>query len=234
MANDNNPEKAEPLIRIVRNGPYIVTGGLPLGTDIIVSSQFGHGLKWEKGDEFPRRDSYSLCRCGLSKNKPYCDQSHTASGFDGAETASRDPYLSQAETYEGPALRLTDVKILCASARFCDRSGGTWNLTAKSDVPKFRTTAIQTAGECPAGRLVAWDKVTGSPLEPDLKPAIGVVEDPFTGTGGPLWIKGSVPIESADGATYEIRNRVTLCRCGGSRNKPFCDSQHIPLKFRHK
>jgi hypothetical protein len=70
MADDNNPKKAEPRIRIITNGPYIVTGGLPLGTDIIVSSQFGHGLKWEKGDGFPHKDTYALCRCGLSKNKP--------------------------------------------------------------------------------------------------------------------------------------------------------------------
>ncbi|WP_243670921.1 CDGSH iron-sulfur domain-containing protein [Methanoculleus chikugoensis] len=34
-------------------------------------------------------------------------------------------------------------------------------------------------------------------------------------------------VESADGRTYTIRNRVTLCGCGRSRNKPFCDGIHI-------
>ncbi|UCF09264.1 MAG: CDGSH iron-sulfur domain-containing protein, partial [Thermoplasmata archaeon] len=44
---------------------------------------------------------------------------------------------------------------------------------------------------------------------------------------GPIWVRGRIPIESADGHIYEIRNRVTLCRCGWSSNKPFCDSSHL-------
>jgi len=32
---------------------------------------------------------------------------------------------------------------------------------------------------------------------------------------------------SADGFVYEIRNRVTLCHCGYSGNKPFCDGSHM-------
>ena len=39
-------------------------------------------------------------------------------------------------------------------------------------------------------------------------------------------------MESADGTTYEIRNRVTLCRCGASQNKPFCDGSHWEVEFR--
>jgi CDGSH-type Zn-finger protein len=234
MGESDKPKKAEPKIRIVKNGPYLVTGGVPLGTEVIVSNRFGYGLRWEKGRDYPDRESYSLCRCGRSQNLPYCDNAHKAAGFDGTETASREPYLEQAETFEGPALRLTDAKILCSSSRFCDRSGGTWNLTGRSDNPKFRATAVTEAGECPSGRLTAWDKETGQAIEPDFPPAISLVQDPFTDTSGPLWVKGRIPIESADGTVYEIRNRVTLCCCGGSHNKPFCDSRHIPLKFRHK
>jgi CDGSH-type Zn-finger protein len=37
---------------------------------------------------------------------------------------------------------------------------------------------------------------------------------------------------AADGFRYEIRNRVTLCRCGASKNKPFCDGTHAAIKFR--
>jgi CDGSH-type Zn-finger protein len=229
-----NPSKRAPKIKIIKDGPYLVTGGLPLGTDVIVSNQFGYGIRWEKGRDFPVKKTYLLCRCGLSKNKPYCDNTHVGSGFDGTETALREPYLAQAETIEGPALTLTDAKPLCASARFCDRSGGTWNLTRRSDNPKFRATAITEAGQCPAGRLVAWDKETRRPIEPELAPSIGAVEDPFTEAPGPLWVKGGVPVESADGAVYEVRHRVTLCRCGRSRNKPFCDSGHIPSELRHK
>ncbi len=237
MPDQENPKDdagpRSPRIKITKDGPYVVTGGLPLGTDVIVSNRFGWGIRWEKGRDFPARQTYTLCRCGKSKRLPYCDNTHKETGFDGTETASREPYLAQAETIEGPALRLTDAKILCASARFCDRSGGTWNLTRRSENPKFRETAITEAGECPAGRLTAWDKETGEAIEPAFEPSIGLVQDPFTETSGPLWVKGRVPVVSADGGTYEIRNRVTLCCCGRSRNKPFCDSRHIPHDLRH-
>jgi CDGSH-type Zn-finger protein len=43
-----------------------------------------------------------------------------------------------------------------------------------------------------------------------------------------------VPVESAESKKYEVRNRVTLCRCGKSRNKPFCDGTHIDINFSDK
>ena len=46
-----------------------------------------------------------------------------------------------------------------------------------------------------------------------------------------MWVKGGLRIESSDGTNYEIRNRVTLCRCGKSKNKPFCDSSHVFSSF---
>jgi len=42
---------------------------------------------------------------------------------------------------------------------------------------------------------------------------------------------GGIPIESSDGHIYEVRNRLVLCRCGESRNKPFCDATHISVGF---
>ncbi|HUS98844.1 MAG TPA: CDGSH iron-sulfur domain-containing protein [Candidatus Thermoplasmatota archaeon] len=48
------------------------------------------------------------------------------------------------------------------------------------------------------------------------------------GVSGPIWIRGGIPIESANGSPYIKRNRITLCRCGKSKNKPFCDSSHYP------
>jgi hypothetical protein len=84
---------------------------------------------------------------------------------------------------------------------------------------------------CPAGRLVAWDRETNVALEPTFEPSIGLVEDPSRGLAGPLWVRGGIPIVSADGEDYEIRNRVTLCRCGASGNKPFCDGNHVKIGF---
>jgi hypothetical protein len=73
---------------------------------------------------------------------------------------------------------------------------------------------------------VALDKQTGAPLEPALAKTIGLVEDPVQERSGPLWVRGGVPITAGDGHAYEVRNRVTLCRCGKSTNKPFCNGAH--------
>ena len=48
---------------------------------------------------------------------------------------------------------------------------------------------------------------------------------------GPIYVSGGIRVESFDGRGYEIRNRQTLCRCGGSKNKPFCDCSHFYIKF---
>ena len=58
-----------------------------------------------------------------------------------------------------------------------------------------------------------------------------LVEDPQEQCSGPIWLRGRIPVVSADGFAYEVRNRVTLCRCGASKNKPFCDASHYAIKF---
>lgn len=222
---------AEKKVTVSKDGPYMVSGGLPLAKDIIIPDSDGDPLKWVKGDDYPKQEAYALCRCGNSKNKPYCDRTHAKIGFDGTETASRKKYSEQAEKISGPELDLTDAQPLCAAGRFCHREGGTWNLTKSSDDPKSKEIAIQEACDCPSGRLVAWDKKTGKSIEPALKPSIGLVEDPPKNVSGPIRLKGGVALESADGTKYETRNRMTLCRCGKSGNKPFCDGTHIMVGF---
>jgi hypothetical protein len=127
-------------------------------------------------------------------------------------------------------LILTDAQPLCAFARFCDVAGQVWNLVEQPGAQAAALTA-QEAGLCPSGRLVAWDKETKTPLEPELEPSIGIVEDPAEGVAGPLWVRGGIPVVAADGERYEVRNRVTLCRCGASKNKPFCDASHASIGF---
>jgi hypothetical protein len=105
-----------------------------------------------------------------------------------------------------------------------------WELTYRSDDPDLRPEAIQAAGDCPAGRLVAMDK-EGNILEPSLEPSIDIIQDPENDVSSGIFVKGHIPIESSDGAMYETRNRVMLCRCGKSRNKPFCDATHVSTQF---
>jgi CDGSH-type Zn-finger protein len=218
-------------IVISKNGPYQVSGGLPLRKEIATVGKDGEPEEWAEGRTYPAQKAYALCRCGRSNNKPFCDQTHIETGFDGTETASREPYARQAKTITGPGLDLMDAESLCSEARFCHPQGDTWHLTPESGDPGKRKEAIRQACHCPSGRLVAVDKKTGKPIEPDLAPGIGLVEDPQKKVSGPIWVKGGVAIESEDGRAYEARNRVTLCRCGQSDNKPFCVGNHIRAQF---
>ncbi|MDA4130435.1 MAG: CDGSH iron-sulfur domain-containing protein [Thaumarchaeota archaeon] len=161
---------------------------------------------------------------------PFCDGAHSKIRFNGRETASRVPYLRQAELMEGPSLDLTDQENLCAFARFCDPEGKIWNVVEQAD-RHSRDLAIREANHCPAGRLAVYDKKTNKPIENPLKPSIGVVEDPALGCSGPLWVRGGITVEAHDGVPFETRNRMTLCRCGVSVNKPFCNGSHASIKF---
>ena len=129
--------------------------------------------------------------------------------------------------YLGPDLKLTDTPELCIGAAFCARGAGIRNLTVYSDRPGFKEMAIEEAANCPSGRLVIWDK-QGNPIEPYYEPSI-VVTEHEDASPGPLWIRGQVEIVSMDGIIYEKRNRVTLCRCGKSLNKPLCDGSHFNI-----
>jgi len=215
-------------IKVTRNGPYLVTGGIPLSRMVIETDDEGYPCRWQEVEKYPSRESYALCRCGKSKNKPYCDGSHVTARFKGDETADRSPYLDGVKEFVGPELRLTDKKELCVGAGFCGRAGNIWNLTVNSDTPEYRETAIREAADCPSGRLVVWDK-SGGPIEPYFRPSIVVTEDE-DGLPGSLWVRGGVEVESVEGYVYVVRNRVTLCRCGMSDNHPICDGSHLDVQ----
>ena len=104
-------------------------------------------------------------------------------------------------------------------------------MISRSNNPQLKQMAIEQTQNCPSGRIISWEKETGKNSEPLLEPSISITEDPLQQVSGPLWIKGRIPVESADGDQYEIRNRVTLCRCGKSGNKPFCNGTHVAISF---
>ena len=224
-----DPAKEGFKIVVSKDGPYLVSGAIPLDVAVIVTDNDGHPTEWGKGKSFKVEANYALCRCGRSAGKPFCDGSHTK-GFNGSETASMDKYLDQAQMIRGPKLTLTDVPSLCSSARYCHaREGSTWELVEHSDNNRLKELSIKQACNCPSGRLVMMDNK--SPIEPKLAPSVSLVQDPEKEVSGPIWVKGSIPIISSNGKKYEVRNRVTLCRCGRSVNKPFCDGAHIHEGF---
>jgi CDGSH-type Zn-finger protein len=219
-------------IKITKDGPYLLFGKPPVDEQIITPNEDGENWTYTKGKNFDtgKGNSCSLCRCGASLNKPYCTGEHRNAEWDPQETASFEPLLENAEPLEGPVLLMADNETYCAFARFCDAKGRVWNIVQRAKTPEQIELAKREVAHCPAGRLVIWDKESKKIYEPDFKPAIGIIEDPGIKVSGPIWVRGGIRIESADGRSYEIRNRVTLCRCGASSNKPFCDGTHASLR----
>lgn len=218
-------------VSVTEDGAYIVSGGVPLVRVEIVTNEAGESIALREIERLDAPERYILCRCGKSEAKPFCDGTHVATAFDGNETAGHDSFVEQAVGIDGPGVVLHDARKLCAEARFCDRAGGLWNLVEKCEDPETRALVEEEAALCPSGRYVLCDGESGAPFEPEYEPSIALIEDPAMSCSGPLFVRGGIPVYAADGEPYEVRNRVTLCRCGASRNKPFCDGSHISEKF---
>lgn len=222
-------EKKKARIQIMEDGPYLVSGAVPISEKYILPK--GEGYELAEGEPLPQKESYALCRCGKTKNPPFCDGAHQTCDFQGKEQASKAPYLERAKPFRGPGIDLLDDR-RCAFVRFCHREGGTaWELTLASRDEATIREAITAASECTAGRLVARDK-EGNLIEPSFDPEILVLQDPEKGVSAGIYVRGGVELIGADGLPYEVRNRVTLCRCGRSKNMPFCDASHVPYGYR--
>lgn len=216
-------------ITILPKGPYKVEGHLPLAPITIVADEKGASVAWEVGDDLCEEAPavYSLCRCGLSADKPFCDGAHVQGGFTGEEVAAHGTDGSErTKYYVGSAVDLLDEEKLCASFRFCDAPPRIWDAALDSAKPGYTEIAKTQARNCLAGRLTIIDK-DGTPVEEDYSAKIGVVNDPQRGHGGPLVVVSSVPLIGADGREYRRRNRMALCRCGETKNMPFCDGGHL-------
>lgn len=219
----------EMKIKVQKNGPYQVTGKIPLNQLKLVPNAKGFPLKYEKVKDFKEQDTYYLCRCGKTKNKPFCDGTHNE-GFDGTETAGHKTYEEMAKRIEGKYdLDLLDAPELCAHVRFCNVKSGVWNLVQNGFSEETQEWVKRECADCSSGRLTAVTK-EGKVLEPDLPQEISMLEDVAVEAHGPIWVKGGISIEDENGKIYPVRNRVTLCRCGKSKNKPFCDGLHMKNK----
>lgn len=220
-------------IQVTENGPYLVHGHPRIVERIITADDTGASWEYVEGRECKsHEDPIALCRCGASKNAPFCDGTHEKISWDGEETASFEPIINEAEIIEGPNFTLYDNEDYCAYARFCDAKGRVWNLLMQG-TPEADELVKREVCNCCAGRLFLKDK-NGRVMEEYLAKEIDVIEDEPMGISGPLWVKGGIRVESADGRSYEVRNRQTLCRCGNSSNKPFCDGTHASMGYHDK
>ena len=61
-----------------------------------IVSEFGEPLNWQKDGDIPHAEGpYELCRCGHSKEKPFCDATHCEIDFDGTETAHTNTFAER-------------------------------------------------------------------------------------------------------------------------------------------
>ena len=74
-------------VKVMKNGPYLVSGALQLAKEKSVVGKEGEPEYWVKGKGYPKQEGYALCRCGKSGSKPFCDGTHIGAKFnDGDES----------------------------------------------------------------------------------------------------------------------------------------------------
>ena len=212
------PEKAnEQRISVLPGGPLKVEGGVP------VLDHTGAGIE--------ASSPYFMCRCGGSNNKPFCDGTHNSNNFNGQEFASKDTAADRTESYVGEGVTIHDDRSRCSHAAVCSDS---LNEVFKTGVEPWidargaqAQEIIRVVSLCPSGALSYSLTDSPEPVESPQGPHVTVDAD------GPYIVRG-VQVVAGDGEHYDFRERQALCRCGGSRNKPFCDGSHWYMGFKHQ
>ena len=227
------PAKEGIYAEIMLNGPIMIYGGTPVVQQFIMPNEKGISTAYQEGETYEVKNVVALCRCGMSKNKPFCDGTHKQldpNDVDLTETATFQAELKTSELIEGAEISLSDDEKFCAFARFCDAGQRVWN-EVQLEGEKAKELTLQMAHHCPGGRLIVWDNKTQQPIETHENPSISLIEDRMNQCSGPIMLRGGIPVKSSSGKFYEVRNRQALCRCGQSGNKPFCDGTHASMKF---
>lgn len=186
------------------NGPYLVEGE--------------PDLRNSRGEALKTEAKTFLCRCGGSANKPYCDGTHRKNGFSDARIGGLP---DKVDTYKGRAVTLHDNRSICAHAGLCtDRLAAVFKYGSEPWIDPDGAPVeaiIEAVRRCPSGALSY--SIDGRTEDaPSVQEGITVTKD------GPYAVSGI-------GLSGVERERYTLCRCGASKNKPFCDGSHWDAKF---
>ena len=209
-------------IDVERNGPYLVTN---------VSRLADHLGAVERP-----APQLALCRCGKSAIKPFCDGSHARAGFRDGKDPNRVP--DRLDSYSGEQLTILDNRGSCQHSGFCT---GRLPVVFRIGADPFVAPSggrmdeiIRAVRDCPSGALsYAIDGVEAR-AQVDRggtrQPTIEVSKD------GPYRITGHIALVGADGAPEPLAagastEHYALCRCGHSRNKPFCSGMHWYVGF---
>ena len=210
---------ATPKIACLPNGPYYLLND-PAPAPV-------PNLRRASGDACATARGVALCRCGGSKNKPFCDGTHSTIGF--SDRRISDGSKDRRESYAGKGITIFDNRGICAHAGYCtDGLKAVFRMREEPWIDPGGAAVreiVETIRKCPSGALsYAIDGVEAAP--PERAPMVTVTDHgPYAVTGG-IELLG---VKFGDGASTE---HYTLCRCGASKNKPFCDGSHWEIDFR--
>ncbi len=216
-----------PAIMTAKNGPYLVTNVTVLRTPL--------------GGEVPVPPQLALCRCGASATKPFCDGSHTTSGFTDGKDPNRVP--DQRDTYLGQQVTIFDNRGICQHSGLCsDRAPTAFRTGAEPFVAPSGARLdelVRAVRDCPSGALsLGFDGPDDKHEARDLADWHGTRERAIEVTqDGPYRVTGAIPLTDTAGgdvprAAGSSREHFALCRCGQSQNKPFCSGMHWYVDFR--
>jgi CDGSH-type Zn-finger protein len=221
-------------ITVKLGGPYLVEGGVPLVKKVQIVSEFGEPLNWKKEADIETKETYELCRCGHSLEKPFCDGTHCEIDFDGTETAPTNTFAERQQVDErGTGIVVKSDHSLCMDSGFCgNRKTNIRKMVPHTTEPAVRAEIMAMIDRCPSGTYSYSMDNDSADVEADLPIQIAqtveiTAEGPIEGS---LWVTGYISVERADKQPFETRNRVTLCNCGESCKKPICDGTHRKLQ----
>jgi CDGSH-type Zn-finger protein len=203
----------KPIIESLKNGAFKVTNLT--------------NLKNYRGEPIETKPIIILCRCGGSSNKPFCDATHTKIGFTDEKEPDRVP--DKMDNYEGKALTIHDNRGVCSHRGYCtDNAPKVFLMNTEPWIDPDGMDIDEAAGvieTCPSGAL-SYTREGVLHKNFNHEPGITVTKDgPYDVVGGPEFVDSA-------GNKPEATEHYTLCRCGKSKNKPFCNGQHWYVKFK--
>jgi CDGSH-type Zn-finger protein/uncharacterized Fe-S cluster protein YjdI len=223
------------MIVPLSNGPlYLINDREPKVIENLVNS---------KNEKLSNIQGIALCRCGASKNKPFCDGTHSIIGFSSKNNNNQDNNdnndknktnpKGKRKSYVGKKITIHDNRSICSHAAECvNNLPSIFRLNQRPWIdPDYETIAvekiIETIKKCPSGALsYSIDGIEY--IDYDGKPLIKVSKD------GPYLVSGGIELIIGEQAKFPedvSREHYTLCRCGSSNNKPFCDGSHNSINF---
>jgi len=172
------------------------------------------------------KEVMALCRCGESANKPYCDGTHSKIGFSSAKLEGRTE--DKRESYSGSKITIHDNRGVCAHAGICtDKLAAVFRMKQEPWIDPDAASVdeiIAVIGACPSGAL-SYSMETDDRPQGDDEPSIMIAKN------GPYEVSGAVELVDATWGEGVSKSEYTLCRCGASKNKPFCDGSHWDINF---